>query len=262
MNPEISEFSYGFALTRELVNTFDLEQAGAPEFATQYAEGKAGGGWDLKLPALPVYLQFKRSHRMVSRRAKESALFATLPFFRMYLHPRDESDQHKLLIDLENLGNIVLYAAPGFSKSSELNEAYSGDRMADSSLFLKPSVIGPLQDDDQHWVAFQMQPSLTYLCSEPKPIRVDIAKLLFGGDNLRERAVSRASRRDRQLDENFFAQIADELLEVYSLRRVLPEEKSRIAKIRGLRQRRSPPEFAQLLAQTLFDCELLVFRSE
>src|SRR6266540_1930386 len=156
MDPEISEFSYGFALTRELIATLGLEHAGAPEFATQYAEGKAGGGWDLKLPALPIYLQFKRSYPMVSRRAGESKLFATLPFFRMHFHPRDDSDQHQLLLDLEDRGNLVLYAAPGFSKSSELSDAYSRDRMADSSIFLKPSATGPLPDDERHWVAFQM----------------------------------------------------------------------------------------------------------
>jgi hypothetical protein len=67
MDPEISEFSYGFALTSELMERFALKGAGAPEFATQNAEAKAGGGWDAKLPAVPVYLQFKRSHRMVRR---------------------------------------------------------------------------------------------------------------------------------------------------------------------------------------------------
>lgn len=255
MNPEISEFSYGYALTRELIATFGLEHAGAPEFATQYAEGKAGGGWDLKLPALPIYLQYKRSYPMVSRRAKESHLFPTLPFFRMHLHPRDDSDQHKLLLDLENRGNLVLYAAPGFSKSSELSNAYSQERMAVSSLFLKPSATGLLPDDEGHWVAFLMSPSLTYFCSEPKPLRVEPPKVLFSRDSLLQMAQSKNLR----LDESFFPQIADELLEVYTRRRSSSTISAPIDQIRQLGERRSPPEFAQLLAQTLFGCELLVF---
>ena len=35
----ISEFSFGYALTSELVSMFSLKTAGAPEFATQRAEG-------------------------------------------------------------------------------------------------------------------------------------------------------------------------------------------------------------------------------
>lgn len=31
---------------------FALEPVGAPEFPTQNAEGKEGGGWDMKLPGL------------------------------------------------------------------------------------------------------------------------------------------------------------------------------------------------------------------
>lgn len=249
MDPEISEFSFGFALTSELINDFGLKPAGAPEFATQYAEGKAGGGWDMKLPGTPVFIQFKRSYRMVKRSAKESSDFPSLPFYRMYLHRRDHSDQHELLLELESLGNLVLYAAPGFSESTELNEAYSNDRMGASSLFLRPSQIGPLLDDKQHWVAFQMDPELTYFCSEPRRIKTDNPKTLFQGGLAREIA-----KKSRKIDAGFFSHISDELLEVYGRKR--PSE---AGKVRQVRERRSPPEFAQLIAQTLFDCELLLY---
>ena len=87
MDSHISEFSYGYALTSELIALFSLKPVGAPEFATQSAEGKKGGGWDVKLPGVPVYLQFKRADRMVRRSAQEAGVFKSLPFFRMYLHP-------------------------------------------------------------------------------------------------------------------------------------------------------------------------------
>ena len=54
MESHISEFSYGYALTSELMALFpSLKAVGAPEFETQNAEGKKGGGWDLKLPGVP-----------------------------------------------------------------------------------------------------------------------------------------------------------------------------------------------------------------
>jgi hypothetical protein len=158
MGSHISEFSYGYALTSELIALFSLKPVGAPEFPTQNAEGKKGGGWDVRLPALPVYLQCKRASRMVRRSAQDAEVFKSLPFFRMYLHPRDLSDQHQLLLDLESEGNVVTYAAPGFSEADELNQAYSMDRVIARSIFVRPSGIGPLTDDERHWVAFQTEP--------------------------------------------------------------------------------------------------------
>lgn len=255
MNPEISEFSYGFALTAELIDTCDLKAAGAPEFETQYAEGQTGGGWDVKLPAVPIFLQFKRSYRMVRRYAQEADLFSGLPFFRMYLHRRDQSNQHQLLIDLEDVGHLVLYAAPGFSLSTELSDAYSSDEVASLSLLLRPSEIQPLPDDQQHWVAFQMSPERTYFCSKPRRIKPEKPQRLLNPDSLRALAIGS----DRVLDDTFFSRLIHEMLHVYGNQRGVEPE--RIAKIRRLEQRRRPDQFAQLLSQTLFDCELVVYVS-
>ena len=40
MDSHISEFSYGYSLTSELMALFSLKDVGAPEFATQNAEGR------------------------------------------------------------------------------------------------------------------------------------------------------------------------------------------------------------------------------
>ncbi len=254
MDPQISEFSYGFALTSELIATFGLKAAGAPEFATQNAEGKAGGGWDVKLPAIPVYLQFKRAYRMVRRTAKESSCFANLPFYRMHIHRRDHSDQQQLLLDLEEAGNIVRYAAPSFSLSSELHDLYSSDQVARHSIFVRPTQIGPLLDDAQHWVAFQTTPRRAYFCSEPRELKVETPEILF-----KEVARGMLSETNRRLDESFFDRIGKELIDIYGSRRRSQDESLRLDRIRAVRQRRRPAEFAQLVSQTLFDCELLIY---
>ena len=58
---EFSEFSYGFALTDSLLAIIAERIGTAPVFPSLIQEGKAGGGYDVKIPALPVpiFLQFK-----------------------------------------------------------------------------------------------------------------------------------------------------------------------------------------------------------
>lgn len=253
MDSHISEFSYGYALTSELIALLSLKPVGAPEFPTQNAEGKKGGGWDVKLPGLPVYLQFRRAARMVRRSAQEAGAFKSLPFFRMYLHRRDQSDQHQLLLDLESEGNLVIYAAPGFSKADELNEAYSMDRVIARSIFIRPSVIGPLTNDERHWVAFQTDPPITVSCSEPHPIEFVRPDVLLQS----QMAAEVSQRRGRSRPESYGA-VAEELLDIYERRRRTLIEHDQVAAIRALRERREAHEFARLIARTLFQCELLV----
>ncbi|MBH8615229.1 hypothetical protein I4N56_033470 [Pseudomonas mohnii] len=59
MTPNISEFSYGYAVTNEVVNLLGTSIAAAPQFPTLYAEGQAGGGYDVKIVGgIPIFLQF------------------------------------------------------------------------------------------------------------------------------------------------------------------------------------------------------------
>ncbi|WP_439868978.1 hypothetical protein [Pseudomonas syringae] len=65
MKPEMSEFSYGFAFTNELIHAPDSHVVAAPEFPSLQKEGKPSGGYDVKIPfGSPLFLQFKLSHFM------------------------------------------------------------------------------------------------------------------------------------------------------------------------------------------------------
>jgi hypothetical protein len=248
----ISEFSYGYALTSELITAFALRRVGAPTFATQRAEGKKGGGWDVKLPGIPVYLQMKRSMRMVRSTAQEYSTFNTLPFFRMYLHRRDLSDQHQLLLDLESTGNIVVYAAPGFSTADELNDAYTQDLVATRSVFVRPSAVGPLADDKQHWVAFRTSPQSAVICSRPRSINGISPSHLFRPETV----AGVAQRRDTHFP-NSYGSVVEELIAIYERRRSILEDRDVVANMRKLRDRRESPELARVVAMTLFQCEVL-----
>ena len=106
MIPEISEVSYGFALTNELVGWLPVRAA--PIFPSLIEEGKEGGGYDVKfdLPGLPLYLQFKRADCMERRSAHEHAQFVKMPFYRFKITEANKSNQHKMLLGLDDGNNL------------------------------------------------------------------------------------------------------------------------------------------------------------
>lgn len=181
LKPNISEFSYGYALTEELVKGLGTNITAAPVFPSLYQEGQKGGGWDVKLQkgGIPLFIQFKLSHYLKTAGANErkSGHF-TRPYYRMYLRPIKHSRQHELLMDLEQEGNEVYYSAPGFHEPDELNDAYLKKQVKNRSIWIKPSDIGVIKDDAKHYVAFQL-PKKWYFCSKPKAIERDLSFSVF-----------------------------------------------------------------------------------
>lgn len=172
MKPNISEFSYGYAITAELIHWYGTRITAAPVFPSLYQEGQPGGGWDvmLKKPGIPLFLQFKLSDYMSRRSAYEYQRgWFSPPFYRMHIRPARFSDQHEMLLDLENDGNEVYYSAPAFHEPWELNQAYLSHDVKNRSIWIRPSWIGTLPDDWDHHVAFQ-QPGTKRFCSESRLI--------------------------------------------------------------------------------------------
>jgi len=170
VKPNISEFSYGYALTDELIHSHGVPINAAPVFPSLYDEGQVGGGWDLKLsrPSVPLFLQFKLSECMTRRNCQEVRRgLMPVPCYRMHVRPSRFSRQHELLLDLEAKGHEVYYSAPAFHGPDELNEAYLQREVKSRSLWLRPSQIGPLPDDQSHHVSFRMNEPW-YFCSEPR----------------------------------------------------------------------------------------------
>jgi len=173
MTPEISEFSYGFALTNEIVGWTPLKIA--PIFPSLIEEGKTGGGYDVKLdiPGIPLYLQFKRADCMVRKNATEFIKNPTIalskPFYRFKITESGKSNQHRLLLELsKNPGASVFYAAPRFHKLVEINQAWDTNEVASRSIFISPTAIGTLNAESHH-VAYDNQNA--FLFSEPKNIQ-------------------------------------------------------------------------------------------
>jgi hypothetical protein len=171
MNSEFSEFSYGYSVVDELVNWYGSTLVSAPEFPTTVAEARKGYDVSLQMPSFALFLQFKASDCMVRTTADETRRgdFSP-PFYRMHLRRVNRSKQHELLLQLENQEHFVFYVAPAFHRASELNRAYFSRRVAVDSIWIRPSDIGPLPDNNYHHVSFQL-PRRFIRYSEPQPLQ-------------------------------------------------------------------------------------------
>jgi hypothetical protein len=251
MKPEISEFSYGYALTSNLVDRYDLKSAGAPIFPSLYEEGKTGG-YDVELPKIAWFVQFKLSDCLKRGNARHAALIG-VPHFRFEIRPARYSAQHQLLLDLEADGKDVFYCSPAFHTMSELNDAFRTGAVAARTVFVAPSFIGPLADPDDHDVAFVVGPGGVWFCSEPKEIRHETAEAIFIPSATRQR---KFQPRPHRYDQ-FFTDLGEELMQVYEKSNARHRDID-TGSLRPVRPVIGPSRFAAYASQVLFGCQLFV----
>ncbi|WP_237881030.1 hypothetical protein [Pseudomonas sp. PGPR40] len=258
MKPEMSEFSYGFAFTNELITSPGGHVIAAPEFPSLQKEGKPGGGYDVKIPfGSPLFLQFKLSHYLERTNCKEYGLMGGA-YYRWHLHALRHSAQHDLLLELESRGNEIYYVVPAFHQTAELNAHYLSKQIVERSVRFRPSDIGVLPDDDEHYVVFNSLP-LAYRCSDdPSLIKAQLMGDLLGATQDR--------RVPRDLNEAGIHQIGQTIVDA------LRESRTR----RSLVGHKSvnPDEVARAIddqptlrtlafvSRTVLDSELLIVRRE
>lgn len=249
MKPDISEFSYGFALTSELVQSHGLQRAGAPVFPSLKSEGSPGGGFDVKLPGLPVFLQFKLSDCLTTKNAHHHAKLG-LPYYRFKIRAPKYSKQHDLLLALEAQHNVVFYTAPRFHTPDELNNAFSNSKIVERNAFVAPATIGPLPDVEEHFVSFSPKGLLGIFNSEPRVIEMSDPEVAL-------RQSPRRTRLDLDLSrERSFRDLSDQLIDVYASR-VSQDEAAQARRLREVATEREPSDFVRFMALTLFNSELL-----
>ena len=228
MRPNISEFSYGFAITSELVRAPEAVTA-APVFPSLFAEGQQGGGWDVRLdrPGVPLFLQFKLCDQMIRRTCREARQASfNVPCYRMHLRSARSSRQHEMLLDLEETGQEVYYSAPMFHQAEELNDAFLQRSVRARSIWIRPSDIGPLPDDGDHHVSFEPKSPWT-LFSKPRPIEAkrkfeDVATQLM--NRLRERGRIDISQEHLERLADAIERIADKRRDIRQRRRDISRE--------------------------------------
>ncbi len=239
MKRKVSEFSYGFVLTHELVNSFGFLPTDAPAKRGKKEAGASRG--------YPLFLQFKASEYMKRRNAGESKLVG-LPYFRFALHRRTQSNQHELLIELSKKGAAVYYATPKIHEAVNLNSAFFERQVMALSLFVSPAEIGELPDNETHRVVFSNRVEEVWFCPSQQPIPGVISGTRFP-EAVRERLAGTSAA---ELDDAFYHRLAAEMVSLVSPNRRIFDELSR-----G-KAEMPAAVFANYLAKTLFDCELLV----
>lgn len=204
MKPEFSEFSFGFALTRELVDTRSPGWAIAPVFPSLRAEGSAAGGYDVKLGAgYPIFLQFKRSHYLPTARASQWAKLGR-PYYRFSIYSSLRSKQHALLVKLDSLPATALYAAPEFHTQTDLDSAFQLATVQRNTAFFRASAIGVIADTAEHHVCFAKGATSGHFFSDPRMIQ----RFPSGEDFVAE--VVREIGKAESLTPNSFIRLFDE----------------------------------------------------
>lgn len=245
MKRKVSEFSYGFVLTHELVHAYGFLPTDVPKPRPARRGRQESGGPPRR--GVPLFLQFKASEYMKRKNAGESKLVG-LPYFRFAIPRQTQSNMHHLLIELEKRGNAVFYVTPRIHEAVNLNSAFFDREVVASSLFVSPSGIGEIEDNETHRVVFSGRSDDAYIC--PSPRRLSLA---FGGGKFLE-AIDEtlASLEAEETGDEFFRRLASEMVSIVSPNRRIFDELSR----GGLEM--APSTFANYLAKTLFDCELLI----
>ena len=255
MHPEISEFSYGYALTEELTQSSGIGLEAAPLFPSLIQEGQSGG-YDVKIPftGWPVFLQFKLCHYMMRSTAFECNQAGFIPpFYRMPLRPKKYSDQHDLLLDLEFQGNTVFYAAPLFHLPDDLNDAYLRREILERSALVRPSQIGTLPDENNHYVSFQDESNFQ-LFSEPIRLQGAFAGPVVLGVELLQDLMDRPKfDGTRESVEH----LANTMLEVLSRHTAEHGDREAIYRIRS---ERLPRHQIAYITRAYLSCEVLLVR--
>lgn len=179
MKVYISEFSYGFAFTENLIRA-NPNSASFPSFLTQFRERSLGYDVMIKLKKkrwTPYFFQFKIPDIMRRETAYEKdqyGLNIAVPYYRMKLYNRDSYNQQNVLARLEEKNpNSVFYATPEFHEQSDLSKNYFNGTIIENSALFSPLEIQNIIDSngaEKHTIAYEENSTIGYLCSEPTKI--------------------------------------------------------------------------------------------
>ncbi|WP_395139212.1 hypothetical protein [Armatimonas sp.] len=175
MNVEFNEFTYAFALLDSLQRSFTPKgKRLLPILPTTREEGKHG--YDARLdftPCQPLFLQFKVCERMQRGTAIGSEVLEP-PFFRFKIWPGKKSAQHDALLRLNYMHSLVFYVAPRIQTTEELTSAHVTGDLPRQSLWVRPISVGPMPDEEQHYIVYNRSGTQVYRCSEP--LRIEDAQ--------------------------------------------------------------------------------------
>jgi hypothetical protein len=183
LHERLSEFSYGYGVTREVERELRSQELSATPFLPSLLhEAKLGFDVGFKRVGAPLLLQFKLGQAMrrfvpAPRPKKLNKLF-----WRYTINTAEPDGQFELLLKAEKDGAEVYYFAPKFHDWEIYLEIFECKQILSKSLIIKPSEIRRVMTknkipDAKHRIVYSG--SKSYLCSDPIEVEaVDASRLM------------------------------------------------------------------------------------
>jgi|GEM_PF-2071386 len=177
LRQRLSEFSYGYGITREV--QAHLESIGlrpVPFLPSLLHEAEIGCDVHFDRPGIALLIQFKLGQELKQFRRSDTSKPAPAiekPFWRFEVDTAEEDGQYDLLLKAERAGAEVHYVAPRFADWDRYAAAFQSNEVLDNSLLIKPSEIDTKlraqgESDGLHKVIYDT--SRVYVCSTPKRV--------------------------------------------------------------------------------------------
>jgi hypothetical protein len=267
LHQRLSEFSYGYGVTREVEQL--LASVGihsTPFMPNLLDEKKLAFDAGFEKPGAALLLQFKLGEALQRfRRTNLSVPAPRLrkPFWRFNVNTAERNGQYDLLLKAEQAGAEVYYVAPRFTTWSRYASLFQDRRVLRRSLLLPPSQIeaklrAKREPDGWHRIVYDRK--RVHVLSEPQEVEAVEAQGLPSlirtqieqrGESLREalhRVYSSLGRRreirrgdgGQPSDVEYAAELAS------SPRRLASDRLRRLESFRGIAATESDAEFAAL----------------
>lgn len=198
LNERLSEFSYGYGITREFEQM--LTSAGlsaVPFLPSLLHEAELGFDVGFNQRGTPLLLQFKLGQAM-RRFVPGPRPILDQPFWRFGLNTAEPDGQFELLLKAETDGADVFYVAPKFHDWEIYLQAFESQKVVADSLIVRPSIVRLTLDqhgvsDGPHKIVYDQ--TRAYLCTKPQPI------LTINPNSLMDTIKTRLSHRHETLGE-------------------------------------------------------------
>lgn len=173
LQQRLSEFSYGYGVTREI--EIALAAQGlipTPFMPSLIHEAKLGFDVAFERPGTPLLLQFKLGQAM-QRFVPAPRPNLSKPYWRFHLNTAEPDGQFDLLLKAEQDGADVFYVAPQFHDWERYLRLFETQKVVQTSCIVRPSNIRDVLDANAiphgwHKVVYDAQRA--YVCSDPIPL--------------------------------------------------------------------------------------------
>jgi hypothetical protein len=156
MQAEFSDFSYGSALTWELVDARDPGIRVMPLLPSAPEQGTVADDNGFRGAGSLVFLHVMAVEHMLTPRARGWSAHEER-FFRLTVPPRSHSTLHDLLRALSRAEAEVYYAAPAFYRQREFARAFDLGHIVEESVFVPLRLLPDLSGDAPHYLTYRRE---------------------------------------------------------------------------------------------------------